>query len=309
MSVRSALYYRRGSGGKVAIEDMSVSTGQRFFVDSTNTSASDATTHGFTPDKPLATLDYAIGRCTASKGDIIYVMPGHAENLAAATSVNCDVAGVTIIGIGEGGLIPTFSTTAAAGSVTIGAANVTLKHLKFLANFATGTTTALTIAAGADGLTIDDCHFRDTSAANEFLIHLSVATTVDNLTVRNCSFITAAGTMSNSILFAGTTTNCLIEDNLFLVDSSDSVIDHFAAACTDACIRRNVVVNADTGAAGYCVQIHADGTGVAHDNRFGYNKVDAEISLGAKVWWFQNYASNTIAESGLLDPATTHAIP
>ena len=46
-----------------------------------------------------------------------------------------------------------------------------------------------------------------------------------------------------------------------------------------------------------------------HNNLCGYNKVDAEMLVGAATWFFQNFASNTIAESGLLDPATSHAIP
>jgi hypothetical protein len=240
---------------------------------------------------------------------VIYVMPGHAENLTAATSVNCDVAGVEIIGLGNGSLIPTFSTTAAAGSITIGATDVTIRNIKLLANFATGTTVGVTVAAAGDGCTLDGLKFRDTSAANEFLVHIGVATTVTDLTVKNCSFVTAAGSLTNSILFAGTSTDCVIEDCYFYVDSSDDVIDHLAGASANLVVRRCVIINIDTGAAGYCLRYKSDGTGVAYDNRFAYNKVDAEISIGAAAWWFQNYASNTIAESGLLDPATTHAIP
>ncbi len=74
-------------------------------------------------------------------------------------------------------------------------------------------------------------------------------------------------------------------------------------------MRRNVIINADTDAAGYCLRYKSDGTGTAYGNFFAYNKVDAEISVGAAAWWFDNKASNTIAESGLLDPSTAHAIP
>lgn len=307
MAVKSALYYRRGAGGKVAIEDQSVSTGDRYWVHSGT--GTDGTAYGFTPDKPYATIDYAVSQCTASKGDIVFVMPGHAEDITTATAINCDVAGVIIQGIGEGNLIPTVSTTAAAGALTVGAANVTIRNIRFLANFATGTTQGIAIAAAGDGCTLDGVQFRDTSAANEYLIHINVATTVTDLTIKNCSFVTAAGSMTNSILFAGTSTDCVIEDNYFFVDSSDSVIDHATGASVNICIRRNVVINADTGAAGYCVQLKSDGTGVVHDNRLAYNNVAAEIGVGAAAWWFENYASNTIAESGLLDPATAHAIP
>jgi hypothetical protein len=303
------LFGRHQPGGLFAIIDKEIYPGNIFWVDSGNAAGSDADGYGQNPDAPFKTIDYAIGKCTASNGDVVIVLPGHAENITTATAINCDVAGVTIQGIGSGSLIPTISTTAAAGSITIGAANVTLRNLRLLANFETGTTTMITIAAAGDGCTLDGLQFRDTSATFEALIHVSVATTVDDLTVKNCSFVTAAGSLTNSILFAGTTTNLVIEDNVFLVDSSDSVIDHAAGKGTDSRFSRNVVVNADTGAAGYCLELKSDSTGVANDNRFAYNKVDAEISVGAATWWFENYASNTIAESGRLDPTTAHAIP
>jgi hypothetical protein len=284
------------------------STGSVFYVDSAT--GKNGPEGGKSPLAPVATVDYAVGLCTASKGDVIVVMPGHAENLTTATSINCDVAGITIIGLGEGNLRPTFSTTAAAGACTVAAANVTLANLKFVANFATGTTTGLTLSAAADGCTLDGIVMRDTSTANEFLVHISVATTVTDLTIRNCSLIgLTGGSMTNSILFAGTTSNTLIENCDIQVDSSDSVIDHLAAAATNLALKHNFIINADTDTEGYVIDCHADATGFAAYNGGGYNKVDAEMTKGAKMFWVENYFSNTIAESGLLEPATSHAIP
>jgi len=304
---RSALFVQRHVGGLFAVEDMAVSTGARFFVHSGT--GTDAAGYGTAPDKPTATIDYAISLCTASKGDIIYVMPGHAESITSATAINCDVAGISIIGLGDGNLIPAIAASAAAGALTVGAANVTIKNLRFKAGFLTGVTQGIAVAAAGDGCTLDGIQFRDTDATHEYLLHLAIATTVTDLRVKNCSFVTAAGSLAHSILYAGTSTDNVIEDNYFFVDSSDSVIDHSAGASTNLRISRNVIINADTGAAGYCIELKSDGTGVVNDNRLAYNKVDAEIGTGAAAWWFENYASNTIAESGVLDPATSHAIP
>ena len=309
MANRTALFSRKQSGGVFTIDDLKQHPGNIWFVDSGHAAASDTAGFGQNPDTPVATIDYAIGLCTASNGDVIYVMPGHAENLTAADTIDVDVAGVSIIGLGNGNLMPTLSTTAAAGSVTIDAANVTLRNLKLVANFATGTTTGMTVAATADGLTLDGLKFRDTSAANEFLIHVSVATTVTDMTIKNCSFVTAAGSMTGSVVFAGSSTDTVIENNYWYVDSSDSVVDHQTTAAVNLVLRDNCIINIDTGAAGYCVEAKTASTGAAYRNFFGYNKVDAEVSVGDAMWWFENYASNTIAESGLLDPATAHAIP
>ena len=284
----------------------SQTTGSIFFVNAV--SGSDSAGSG-SQDQPFATIDYAIGRCTANNGDIIFVDADYTQNLTAATSINCDVAGVSIIGLTSGGLMPTLSTTAAAGSVTIGAANVTIANIKFVANFATGTTAGVTVAAAGDGFTMANCKFRDTSTANEFLIHVSVATTVTDLTITGCSFVTLAGSLSNSILFAGTSSDVVIEGNHFFVDSADSVIDHLVGAATNILIRGNTIINQDTGAAGFVIDCHASSSGAAIENRGAYNKVDAEMTKGAAMWWCENYFTNTIAESGLLEPSTAHAIP
>jgi hypothetical protein len=281
-------------------------TGNIWFVDS----GMAASGTGLSPEDAVTTIDAAVNLCTASNGDVIFVMEGHAENLTAATSINADVAGITIWGLGHGNAIPVLTTTAAAGSITVGAANVTLKNLRMEAGFAGGTTAAITIAAAGDGCTLENIIMRDTVAGSEFLLHVTVATTVTDLTIRKCDFRGLVGeSMTNSILFAGTSTWATIEDTYIHVDSSDDTVDHLAGAAVGFLMRRCVVVNEDTTTALYAVRQKSDGTGVHHDNRFAYNKVDAEISIGAACWWLENRASNTIAEGTILEPAATHAIP
>ena len=302
---RTELFSRSQPGGVFTIANWRNLPNEGWFVDST--AGTDAAGYGYNPDAPFDSIDYAIGK--AAQGDKILVAPWHVENITTATAINADVAGVTIEGVRMGYLMPTITATAAAGALTVGAANVTIKNLRFVAGFAGGVTQGIAVAAAGDGCTLEGLEFRDTLATTEYLIHINVATTVENLTIRNCSFIGLAGTMSASVLFAGTTVNALIEDSHWDVDSSDSVIDHSAGAGTGLVIRRNAIINRDTNTAKYCIELKSDCYGTVHDNRMGYNKVDAEMGLGAGCFWFENYASNTIAESGLLDPTTAHAIP
>ena len=79
---------------------------------------------------PFSTLDYAIGQCRANKGDIIFIKPDHAETLSA-TSVAVDVAGIAIVGLGQGSNRPTFNATATGSIFPISAANVTVHNLLF----------------------------------------------------------------------------------------------------------------------------------------------------------------------------------
>mgnify|MGYP003659966467 CR=1 FL=1 len=78
---------------------------------------------------PFLTIDYAIGKCKASRGDIIMVMPGHAETVSAAAGIAVDVAGVAIIGLGSGSLRPTINFTATAATMKVSAANCSLVNL------------------------------------------------------------------------------------------------------------------------------------------------------------------------------------
>lgn len=104
---------------------LSAYPGKVFWVSSVAGSNGNAGTF----DRPWATIDYAIGRCTANKGDIIVVLPGHTETISGAGSIACDVAGVAIMGLGAGSNRPTLNFTATGSTVTVTAANVTLRNL------------------------------------------------------------------------------------------------------------------------------------------------------------------------------------
>src|SRR5512139_4050842 len=79
-----------------------ITTGNIWYVNYNHANAADTTANGQDPVYPFKTIDYAIGQCTASNGDIIYVMPGHTEDIIAAGSITVDVAGVSIVGLGNG---------------------------------------------------------------------------------------------------------------------------------------------------------------------------------------------------------------
>ena len=122
-----------------------VTFGKIFFVDSVNGSDNNS---GTSPAAAKATADAAIGLVTANKGDIIYLLPKHAETVTA-TSVALDVAGTRIIGLGEGLNRPTFTFGAAAATITVSAANCSWEGCHFIANFA-DVAAAFTLAAAKD---------------------------------------------------------------------------------------------------------------------------------------------------------------
>jgi hypothetical protein len=83
-------------------------------------------------DKPFSTLDYAVGRCTDSRGDVIVALPGHVETVIAAAGLDLDVIGITLIGLGRGSNRPTINfTTATTADMDVDAANITMQNFLF----------------------------------------------------------------------------------------------------------------------------------------------------------------------------------
>lgn len=137
---------------------------------------------------PFSTLDYAIGKCTAGRGDIIMVKPGHAENISAAAGIVVDVAGIAIVGLGNGTLRPKFSfTTATTADIDITAANCTFYNLEFQANFAD--VTAGLDVSGVDGLSFVNCYFTEAGADLNFVDTIDLATGADDILFKGCKFI------------------------------------------------------------------------------------------------------------------------
>ena len=94
---------------------------------STHANAVD-TNAGTNPNFPMATLDAAVGKTTANKGDIILLYPGHNEGIGDA-QIALDVAGISVIGLGNGPDRPRFDFDHANASIDVGASGVTVKNI------------------------------------------------------------------------------------------------------------------------------------------------------------------------------------
>jgi len=202
----SKLFVRKQSGGMFSIIDKSVTTGSIFWVHSGT--GTDGVGYGYNPDRPCATIDYAYNKCTTSKGDIVYVMPGHAETYSAADALVLDLIGVSIIGLGEGALKPTISvdtehTEEASVSFT-GSSNL-LQGIRFVGINAGGSKNVISITGGTAPAgswnTIKDCDFVETSTDKELAIGaaygvitlLDAAAIIQGTKIIGCTMIGLAG--------------------------------------------------------------------------------------------------------------------
>lgn len=157
--------YSKWNGGNMVIYPGDAGPGNEYFVDSAN---GDDTNSGQSWEQALATIDAAVGKCTASNGDKIFVAPYHAENLAADSAIDIDVAGVAVIGVCIGRQMPTLTATAAAGDCKLAANNVSIQNLRFVGGI--DATTGVIEVTG-DDCAVLDCEYRDsTGQATDILV-------------------------------------------------------------------------------------------------------------------------------------------
>ncbi|HXJ72527.1 MAG TPA: hypothetical protein VNM37_06730, partial [Candidatus Dormibacteraeota bacterium] len=109
-------------------------------------------------DRPFGTIDYAIGNCRASRGDIIVVKAGHTETVSAAAGIALDVIGVAIIGMGTGTLRPTINFTATTSTLTMSAASCALYNVLLTGGI---DAVASPVVVSASDCAIIQCEYRD----------------------------------------------------------------------------------------------------------------------------------------------------
>lgn len=216
--------------------------GNVFYVDSTHTRAANKTntstpvgsSWGKDPDYPFATVDYAVGQCTASNGDFIVCAAGHAETGTAAAFIDADVAGITVIGQGSGATRPTFTMgTATTCDIDIDAANITFKNCRFISAI---DDLAVMFDVNAGGFTMEDCELIG-PATFEVLNFVNLATTMDNFVFRRCRFLQEAdptgtdGAANTGALYFVDTENITLEDCEFHGFFETAILHNKTTAC------------------------------------------------------------------------------
>jgi hypothetical protein len=290
------LLFIRKPGGPVVFLDGGATTGDLFFVDSVT--GSDASGYGTSPDSPVATIDYAVNLCTANNGDRVYVMPGHSETISGATSLVVDVAGISIIGIGDGPLL-TFS--AAASTISITAANCTIENIRCYSDYTGGVTTGITAGATADGLKLKNVRMEEAANTKEFLISILVAAACHKVEIDGLEFHgVTGGTDSQCVIFAGASNFSKVTNFKIYGDFSGAAIDALTAASAYLTIGPGVIVNDDT-TAGLSVSVHASTTGMMRHLDILQAK-DTVGPAGAAMGFTQVLVSNAAGAQGILKP-------
>ena len=276
-------------------------TGNIFFVSSTATAAADSTDHGTSTTQPFATIDFAIGRCTANNGDIIYVMPGHAEATVTA-AITMDVAGVWVRGLGWGANRPTLTFTGTAGTILMSADSCRLSGIRLVPGIA-DVVAAITMTA--DDLIVENCETLS-AAVFEFttLLDVGITTAGSNRSIirNNLLKCLQSGASSTSGILLSGSNDVQILGNVIMGFFSEHCIDNTSGTTPDECLAGlftdNYIQNAGTGT-DLCVDMDAAATGFLVNNQCsGTGTLDA------------NWVSGNMRNSGnlLSDLDDVHAV-
>jgi len=280
------------------------STGPAYYVHATD--GSNAAGAGLHPDSPYASVAYALNNMptsAASKGAVIFCLPGHTETLSAAAGWDVDTAGVSIIGLGAGSLRPQITMgTAATVDIDIDAANVTIENVDFIANVAD---IVAAIDVNADHFTIRNCRFIEATNLN-FLICIQDAAAggSDYMTIDGCRAHCPDAANTHFVNFAGTGTGHTVTNNILIGDWGTMAIGG-AGVVTNVYCCDNQISNAATDNDS-CINFAATATGICDRNLCSGGAAQANGITATGMSQNLNYYG-VVSEDlqGILDPIVT----
>lgn len=290
-----------------------IASGQVFWVSNVTGGGGADTVNNGSWAAPYATLAFALTKVTASRGDVIAIKEGHAETVSSATALLLNVAGVNIVGMGQGTLRPKFTLdTANTATIAVSADNVALVNLQVVANF-------LSIAAAftlstAKGFYASRIEFRDTSSVLNFLNcfkSTGAANTIDGFRADSCEWLGLGTTSVNSFLLSANDIDKLRLTNNYVKlarTATAAILATITAGVLTAMrVKGNTCISQQTAETGGGL-INVGGTtstGAVEDNRLATltTATDIMVTTNTGVVFFNNTKTGVLAASGFLLPA------
>lgn len=258
------------------------------------------------------TLAAALTKVRSGKGDTIYVLPGHTENVVDATMFDGLRAGTRIIGCGVGSKKPTFRWTATTSKWNIAVADVVIAGLKLKVE---GAVVVKGIyVTGADCVLANNEIITSSGAANLATILCEFDTGADRFVVSdNKVYGLLAGASTDGFLVTGALTDWEIKCNRMIFPSTAITkgLIHVVGASLNGYIGWNSLYNT---VAASTVCIYFDD--VASDGLCEYNSmaetvgtatapnVSGIVKAGVSTLWrfIENYSTPTKNTSGDISP-------
>lgn len=257
----------------------------------------------------VATLGAGLARCRSGKNDVVFVMPGHTENVTSTTLTNL-VPGTRVIGCGRGSNRPNFRWTATTSQFVMNDADVVFMNMIFRCEGAV-VVKAFAVTAADNAIIGCDIDFGSTASTNLSTIGLDIGAGADRFEFRNNYVHTIAGaTPTQVIVISSTADGVTICDNKILAATSavsKGVID-VTGVTTGLEIGRNLLQNRLASSETVLSVGAVAATGIYYDN-YGATEAGTPVSdifeanAASLLRAFQNFGTDTKGTSGVLSPA------
>jgi len=293
---RTGLFWKQAPGQLPSIVNANYFSGNVFFVDSNALATGTTSSYGMHPDKAIADVESAEALCTASQGDVIFVLPGHSETITDETTM--DSAGISVLGLGQGSARPQFTQAVAGDCFALDAANVVLDNLYFNEATTAPASGGATIDINAANCKVSNCHF-DIGSTN--LESITITGDGDGAEIVGCTFVVTANGADAAIEIEAIVTEVLIHNCRFFGGTDTNGWDTGAINSGVAQTQCEVVGNRFTY--GPAIIFTAAATGMIAYNLMGEGTLASMLDPGSCMC-FENYEADAVDQSGRLIPTT-----
>ena len=272
------------------------STGTVYFV-SSGTGSND--NNGTDPSTPKSSIAGAQSAATASKSDIVVILPGHSETLT--TGITLSKAGVNYVGLGQGLLRPSLQTGAAIDTVSITAANVTLQNINFPFTTVDDATAYVNVAAA--GTTLRGLRMIGSTTSINVTDMITVASGGDDLLVEDCYAYNTVTDCVSWLSLEAAVARPIIRGNVIQGQFSTGVLMDEATA-TLATISHNIFKNTKAATA-VVTFTTGNSTGVMSFNHLSgrHTTLASNFVPGTGMDVFENRVVEEAALNGAIEPA------
>jgi hypothetical protein len=277
-----------------------VTTGTIYFVhDSTGSNGN----NGTSSSTAFASIDYAVGQCTANKGDIIFAMPGHTEDIAAAGDIDLDVAGISVVGLGQGTSRPTITYSTDTGAdMDVDAANITVDNMYF------DMTGIDAVVAGIDvnstNFTMRNCTVLMADSGGQAVLGILTVAGAGGMKVLNCKFLSPNAGADAAIRLTGTPDDMEVGGCYINGDFADACIHNPTGnVVTNVFIHDCILKNNQTG--DHSIELVSACTGILARNLYHNDMTQATGVDPGSCFSFECYHDDVINTSAIVAPAVT----
>lgn len=284
--VSQALHTAYSNGGKVFMVAKTAQAGRQVLQE----------LFGVDPDginRYASTINSAIGYTTENRGDVILVAPGHTEDVTNG-SIACDVAGVSIIGLGSGSMKPTLTWTATNSKINVTAADCKWKNFRFTAGIG-DVVTAVLHATAAQNTVYEDIEFYATSTFNFINCYTLGAANISDGCRWERNYLRTADTGQLALVITAAAHNDLKFYNNYVVHAAAAagLLTAGAADLLGLDVRNNFVQTGQTdGSVGVLVittSTASSGRIVDNDMKTADAAANVAIPIASKVYAARNY--------------------